>query len=57
MRGKVNTNIFRREVGKYFIIVQIYVDHIIFGAIDESLCKNPNIYLIVTIESFKNKSN
>ena len=40
MVGKVDTNFFRREVGKDFIIVQIYVDDIIFGATNESLCKD-----------------
>lgn len=40
MRGKVDTTLFRREVGKDFIIVQIYVDDIIFGATNESLCKD-----------------
>ena len=38
MRGKVDTTLFRREVSKYFIIVQIYVDDIIFGATNESIC-------------------
>jgi len=32
MRGKVDTTIFRREVGKNFIIVWIHVDDIIFKA-------------------------
>jgi len=40
MRGKVNVTLFRRKVGKDFIIVQIYVDDIIFGATNESLCTN-----------------
>ena len=39
-RGKVDTTYFRRDVGKDFIIVQIYVDDIIFGATNESLCKD-----------------
>jgi len=39
MSVKVDTILFRREVGKDFIIVQIYVDDIIFGATNESLCK------------------
>jgi len=37
MRGKVDTTFFKREVGKDFIIVQIYVDDIIFRATNESL--------------------
>ena len=40
MRGKVDTTLFRREVGKDFIIVQIYVDDIFFEATNESLCKD-----------------
>jgi len=40
MKGKVDTTIFRREVDKDFIIVLIYMDDIIFGATNESLCKD-----------------
>ena len=40
MRGKVDTTLFRKDLDKDFIIVQIYVDDIIFGAINESLCKD-----------------
>jgi len=40
MRGKVNTTLFRKKFGKYFLIVQIYVDDIIFSATNESLCKD-----------------
>ena len=40
MRGKVDTTLFRREVFKDFIIVKIYVDLIIFGATNESFCKD-----------------
>ena len=40
MTSKVDITPFRREVGKDFIIVQIYVDDIIFGAANESLCKD-----------------
>ena len=40
MRGKVDTTLFIREVGKNFIIVQIYANAIIFGATNESLCKD-----------------
>ena len=45
MRGNVDTTLFRREVGKYFIIVQIYIDDIIFGATNESLCKDFSILM------------
>ena len=40
MRGKVDTTLFRKNLNKDFIIVQIYVDDIIFGATNEILCKN-----------------
>jgi len=43
--GKVDTNLFRREVGNDFIIVQIYVDAIIFEATNESLCKDFSDFL------------
>ena len=38
-RGQVDTTLFRKTSNKHFIIVQIYVDDIIFGATNESLCK------------------
>ena len=31
-RGKVDTTLFRKSSNKHFILVQIYVDGIIFGA-------------------------
>jgi len=40
IRDKIDTTLFRREVSNDFIIVQIYVDAIIFGATNESFCKN-----------------
>ena len=40
MKGKVDTTLFKRKVGKDFIIVQIYIDDIIFRATKESLCKD-----------------
>ena len=40
IRDKIDTTLFRREVSNDFIIVQIYVDAIIFGATNESLCKD-----------------
>jgi len=40
MKGKVDTTLFKRKVGKDFIIVQIYIDDIIFRATNESLCKD-----------------
>ncbi|RDX88225.1 Copia protein, partial [Mucuna pruriens] len=38
--GKVDKTCFRKEGNKDFIIVQIYVNDIIFGATNEHLCKN-----------------
>ena len=40
IRDKIDTTLFRTEVSNDFIIVQIYVDAIIFGATNESFCKN-----------------
>jgi len=38
-RGQVDTTLFRRTLGKYILVVQIYVDDIIFGSTNASLCK------------------
>ena len=38
-RGKVDTTLFIKVKGNDFLIVQIYVDDIIFGASNESLCQ------------------
>ncbi|KAK6119431.1 hypothetical protein DH2020_046826 [Rehmannia glutinosa] len=38
-RGKVDTSLFVFEKGQDCLLVQIYVDDIIFGATNESLCK------------------
>ncbi|KAK6158979.1 hypothetical protein DH2020_006293 [Rehmannia glutinosa] len=38
-RGKVDTTLFVFEKGQDCLLVQIYVDYIIFGATNESLCK------------------
>ncbi|KAK6131684.1 hypothetical protein DH2020_034591 [Rehmannia glutinosa] len=38
-RGKVDTTLFVFEKGQDCLLVQIYVDDIIFGATNESLCK------------------
>ena len=40
MKGKVDTTLFRREVGKDFIVVPIYMDDITFGVTNESMCKD-----------------
>ncbi|RDY05795.1 Copia protein, partial [Mucuna pruriens] len=36
-RGKVDTTLFHKNYGSYFIIVQIYIDDIIYGATDDSM--------------------
>jgi len=38
-RGQVDTTLFRRTLEKDILIVQIYVDDIIFGSTNASLCK------------------
>lgn len=37
-RGKIDTTLFRKYINYDFIIVQIYVDDIIFHATSEKLC-------------------
>ena len=39
-RGTVDNTLFTKEVDKHLIIVQIYVDDIIFGSTNEQLCKD-----------------
>jgi len=36
---KVDITLFRKEFGKHFILVQIYVNDIVFSFTNESLCK------------------
>ncbi|RDX97724.1 putative mitochondrial protein, partial [Mucuna pruriens] len=38
-RGKVDTTLFCKNYDSHFINVQIYVDDIIFGVIDDSMCR------------------
>jgi len=38
-RGKFDITLFKKEFGRLFILVQIYIDDIIFGATNESLCQ------------------
>ena len=38
-RGQVDTTLFRRTIEKDILVVQIYVDDIIFGSTNASLCK------------------
>ena len=37
-RGKVDTTLFLKTKGEHLLIVQVYVDDIIFGATHENLC-------------------
>ena len=39
VKGKVGTTLFTKHVGSYILIVQIYVDDIIFSSTNELLCK------------------
>ena len=45
--GKVDTNLFILHEKNDFLIVQIYIDDIVFGATNQNLCKNFSM-LIVT---------
>ena len=38
-RGQVDTTLFRRTLEKEILVVQIYVDDVIFGSTNASLCK------------------
>ena len=38
-RGKIDLTLFIKRVGEHILLVQIYVDDIIFGSTDNSLCK------------------
>lgn len=40
MRDRVDTTLYIKEVGKYSILVHIYVDDLNFGATNEFLCKD-----------------
>ena len=40
VKGKVDTTLFTKHVDNDFLIVQIYVDDIIFGSTNELLCKD-----------------
>jgi len=37
-RGKVDNTLFLKTQGEHLLIVQVYVDDIIFGATHENLC-------------------
>ena len=38
-RGFANTTLFIQKDKNYFVVAQIYVDHIVFGATNDSLAK------------------
>ena len=40
VKGKVDTTLFTKHVDDDILIVQIYVDDIIFGSTNENLCKD-----------------
>ena len=40
IRGKVDTTLFHKDYGSQFLIIQIYVDDIIFDATNDSLCED-----------------
>ena len=39
-RGKVDTTLFTKSLNHDILIVQVYVDDIIFGSTNENLCKD-----------------
>ncbi|KAG2380359.1 Retrovirus-related Pol polyprotein from transposon TNT 1-94 Protease [Vigna angularis] len=39
-RGKIDSTLFIKRIGKHFLIVQVYVDDIIFGSSNATLCEN-----------------
>ena len=39
-QGKVDTTLFQKNYKSQFILVQVYVDNIIFGATNEMLCED-----------------
>jgi len=38
-RGQVDTTLFSKKIKKYILIVQIYVDDIIFSSTNDATCK------------------
>lgn len=55
---KVNLNLFIKYKGDDMIIVQIYVDDILFGATNELLCKDfENVYIVNLNEHDEGVSN
>ena len=40
LKGKIDTTLFTKHVDNDILIVQIYVDDIIFGSTNEKLCKD-----------------
>ena len=38
-RGKIDTTLFIKRVGEHILLVQVYVDDIIFGSTNKSLCE------------------
>jgi len=45
IKGKVNTTLFAKHVDNDILIVQIYIDNIIFGFTNEKLCKDFESYM------------
>ena len=38
-RGKIDSALFIKRVGEHILLVQVYVDDIIFGSTNKSLCE------------------
>jgi len=45
VKGKVDITLFTKHIGNNILIVQIYVDDIIFGSTNEKLCKDFESYM------------
>ena len=45
LRGKIDNTLFLKNIGKDFMVVQIYVDDIIFGSTNMSLTKDFAIFM------------
>jgi len=45
VKGKLDTTLFIKREGKDFLLVQIYVDNIIFRSPNENLCKKVSKFM------------
>ena len=45
IKGKVDTILFTKHVDSDILIIQVYIDDIIFGSTNEKLCKNFELFM------------